>query len=215
MKPDRLILFAKAPAPGRVKTRLSPLLDAAAAAQLHTALVEDACDLLVSFAGVADLELCLDAPTNCWSEYSLTRTNQGDGDLGDRLRRAIIRTLDSGHRQVVVIGADSPGLPAAHLEALLDAKTDAALGPTADGGYYAIKCRRAEPAMFEGIRWSTAYTFDDTVRALNKCGFAVATGPAWFDVDEPSDVRALLHTRALPRHTAAWLEAHATLLRER
>src|SRR5262245_9115660 len=165
----------------------------------------------MSLAALADIELCMDAPTDCWSEYSFTRTEQGPGDLGDRLRCAMVRTLDSGYRQVVVIGSDSPGLPAAHIESLLEADADAALGPTADGGYYAIKCRHAAPAMFDGVQWSSPHTLHDTLRALGKCGFSVATGPAWFDIDEPSDLRALLHARHLPRHTAAWIEAHATL----
>ena len=215
MKPDRLILFAKAPIPGLVKTRLCPPLEVAAASALHTSLVRDACELLMSFDGVAELELCLDTPTDSWSEYALTRTLQGEGNLGDRLRRAMIRALEQGSRQVMVVGADSPGLPAGHLQALLDAEADAALGPTEDGGYYAIKCRQTAPAMFDGIRWSSADTFHDTVRALSKCGFTVETGPAWFDVDEPPDLLALMEASDLPRHTAAWIKSHAAVLRKR
>jgi rSAM/selenodomain-associated transferase 1 len=214
VKPDRLILFAKATVAGRVKTRLAPLLDAEAATQLHSALVADACEMLMNFGAAADLELCLDAPTESWSEYPFGRTDQGDGGLGERMLRAITRTLNLGYRQAMILGADSPGLPAGHIQELLDADVDAALGPTIDGGYYAIKCRRADPAMFQGVRWSTRETYEDTVYALRRCGLSVATGRQWFDVDEPPDVGALLQVKDLPRHSAAWLNSYAALLRE-
>jgi glycosyltransferase A (GT-A) superfamily protein (DUF2064 family) len=108
----------------------------------------------------------------------------------------------------MVIGSDSPGLPAGYIQALLESPADAALGPTEDGGYYAIQCRRVAPAMFAGVRWSTSHTCQDTTRALQACGFSVSNGPSWFDVDEPADLLALARRPDLPRHTADWLRAN-------
>lgn len=208
MKRDRIILLARAPIPGRVKTRLSPWVDAATAAQLHVALVRDACELLLSFRDLADIELCLDGPSDVWAAYGFAQTLQIEGSLGDRMHAALSRAIHSGYRQAVLIGSDSPGLPATHIRSLLDLDTDAALGPAEDGGYYAIKCRRVHPAMFDGVRWSTSDALADTADALARCGLTVATGPRWFDIDQPSDVLSLAARPGLPRHAASWIQAH-------
>lgn len=208
----KIIVFAKAPVPGRVKTRLCSLLDPASAAELHSAFVRDTVTSLLQISGVADIELCCDAKTSLWDDIKVPQSMQGPGDLGERLHRVLSRTLNSGCPSATVVGADSPGLPVAYVEKFLYGGTDAALGPTTDGGYYAIRSRRAVPGMFSGVRWSTSATLDDTMLALRRCGLSVALGDPWFDVDEPLDLLRLLELKNLPRHTARWLAANRDLL---
>lgn len=182
-----LILFAKAPIPGRVKTRLCPPLTSKEAAELHSALVKDTASMLLSLRGSADLEISTDLPTNAWHEVPVLRSIQSEGELGMRLLCALERGLAAGREKVVVLGGDSPGLPPSHVTALLASKADVALGPTRDGGFFAIACRAASRNMFERVRWSSENTLDDVVAAASACGFSVESGPAWFDVDVKHD----------------------------
>lgn len=202
-----IILFAKAPAPGRVKTRLSPAIGPAAAAELHRAFVLDMIESLLPLSKTADLELSTDVSTPAWRDVSVTRSLQTGGDLGARLYHALSRALRLGRPRAVVLGSDSPTLPPDAVEELLAAGADVALGPTEDGGYYGIACQRVHPEMFAGVRWSTPHTLADTVKAVRRCGLSVAFGPPWFDVDEPSDLERLRQLPELPRHTAAWFES--------
>ena len=204
----RIIVFAKAPIPGRVKTRLLPVISADAAAALHIAFVRDICELLLSLPGV-HVELCLDRETAEWGEFAVKRSLQGNGDLGERMEHAVIRAFEEGVQQVLIVGADSPGLPLRHLTQLLESEADAAIGPAEDGGYYAIHFRRAIPGMLRHIRWSTADARQDTIARMESLGFQVDVGEPWFDVDEPKDLARLARLSPLPFHTQQWLRTTA------
>jgi rSAM/selenodomain-associated transferase 1 len=184
-----IVLFAKAPTPGRVKTRLG--VDSARAAQIHSSFVRQTLVMLESLRGEADLELSTDEPTGAWREFPVARSVQSPGQLGDRIYAALETALASGRPKALILGSDSPGLPAAHIRALLASSADACLGPVEDGGFYAIACSRTAPAMFENVRWSTSATLSDTLRALKDCELSVELGPAWFDVDRPEDLTRL------------------------
>jgi len=207
-----IILFAKAPVPGSVKTRLFPFVDPASASELHTALARDMLESLLTLSDEADLELSTDVETAAWRDVPVERSLQGDGDLGMRIYRALLQGLAAGRQKTMVIGSDAPALPKAHIRGLLLADAHAALGPTEDGGYYAIACRRVAPAMFDGVRWSTRHTLTDTVRAIGQRGLTVALGLPWFDVDQPSDLERLRGLAALPRHLAEWLVSSGAAL---
>jgi glycosyltransferase A (GT-A) superfamily protein (DUF2064 family) len=134
------------------------------------------------------MELCLDLPCEAWSEFSIKRTVQPEGDLGVRLYAALERGLETGRPKVVILGSDSPTLPVQHIRFLLTCDADVAFGPTVDGGYYGIGCRKIKPAMFEGVRWSSGETLSDSILSVERCGLSVAIGPEWFDVDRPEDL---------------------------
>jgi len=184
-----IVLFAKAPAPGRVKTRLG--VDSQRAADLHSSFVRGTLAMLESLRGDADVELSTDEPTQTWSEFPVPRSVQSPGELGERIYAAVEQALAAGRPKALVLGSDSPGLPAAHIRALLASSADISLGPVDDGGFYAIACGKTAPAMFAGVRWSTGVTLRDTVQALTDCGLSVELGPAWFDVDRPEDLARL------------------------
>jgi len=193
-----IILFAKAPVVGRVKTRLEQALGAEATLALHQAFVLDMVDKLLTLRDAADVELHTDIQTDVWRHPEVTSRTQIHGDLGLKMLHAI------GQRRACIVGSDSPTLPAAHLEALLASPADVALGPCEDGGYYAISCRRTHPEMFRGVAWSSASALEQTEEAARQCGLSVARGPRWYDVDLIEDLRRLGREADLPPHTKAW-----------
>ena len=184
-----VIVFAKAPRPGFVKTRLG--LEPSAAASLYSEFVNQTLQTVWNLRDEAELELSLDIPCTAWAEFSIRRTVQHYGDLGVRLYFALDRGLALGHPTVVILGSDSPTLPVHHIRWLLRCDADVALGPTLDGGYYGIACRKISPAMFDGVRWSSVDALRDTTTAIDRCGMRYELGPEWFDVDTPEDLRRM------------------------
>lgn len=114
-------------------------------------------------------------------------------DLGARLEAAFTVLCGVPPRPALVIGADSPSLPPSLLENGLAelASSDVVLGPTVDGGYWAIGLRAPGPGLLKGVPWSTTRTLEATrARALER-GLRVALLPLWNDVDEPADLLLL------------------------
>jgi len=190
--PPLIIVFAKAPRPGFVKTRLG--LEPGAAALLYKEFVKKTLNTICDLRDEAELELSLDVPCATWLEFPIHRTIQHEGDLGVRLYTALEHRLAAGHPNVLILGSDSPTLPAEHIRVLLNCDVDVALGPTLDGGYYGIACRKIRPGMLDGVRWSTGDALQDTIRAVQRCRLSHALGPEWFDVDTPEDLHALMQT---------------------
>ena len=209
---ERVMVFAKAPAPGKVKTRLAPAVGEAGAALLHAAFVRDVVarhntpplrSLTVWRAGDIDHPL--------WAELGVDLETQCSGNLGDRMAHAFGQEL-GGDVPVVVLGTDSPSLPREFVNRafMMLQNHEVVLGPACDGGYYLIGIRGAIPAVFEGIDWGTESVFAQTVEALNAAGIQFAQLPYWYDVDRPSDLRMLRAMRhrlgePQPVHTLAAL----------
>jgi rSAM/selenodomain-associated transferase 1 len=200
-----MILFAKAPIPGRVKTRLATAIGAQPAAELYRAFVADTISKLAEFRDVADIELHTDTLTDAWTEQGVARDLQVASGLELKLLHALAGALQTGRPQVMVLGSDSPTLPRGHIQRLLDSKADVALGPCEDGGYYAIACRRVHSEMFTSVEWSTSHVLEQTERAVRASGLSVERGDLWYDVDGPEDLARLIKDPALPPCTRqAW-----------
>ena len=201
-----ILVFAKAPIPGRVKTRLHSVLTPEQAARLHKAFVLDTLESLNHLAGQADIELHSDLP---YEDWPLAYRLQCPGGLGDRMHFALASALSSHRPRAMIVGADSPTLPVGHLSALLAAPADVALGPTEDGGYYAISASRVDQAMFSGVAWSTGQTLAQTLDACHAAGLNTSLGHPWWDVDSAADLARLRAETCLPRHTrgilSSWL----------
>ena len=193
-----MILFAKAPVPGRVKTRLAAAIGAGPAAELYRAFVADTIAKLTEFRDFADIELHTDTLTDAWSEPGVARDLQATGGLELKLLHALAGALQSGRPQAMILGSDSPTLPREHIQRLLDSVADVALGPCEDGGYYAIACRRVHSEMFNGVEWSTSHVLEQTERAVRASGLSVERGDLWYDVDGPEDLARLMKEQALP-----------------
>lgn len=174
-----ICLFARCPIVGRVKTRLIPALGAERAAALHSWLAGDA---LRRYREIAEVELWTDSPCDAWPDFTGPRRLQPAGDLGARMRTA----LDGRH--AMIVGSDAPGVPLPHLERLIESEADVAIGPSNDGGYYAIAARRIEAAMFAGVEWSSGRELAQTVAACRAAGLSVSIGDEWFDIDTQDDL---------------------------
>jgi uncharacterized protein len=197
-----IILFAKSPVPGRVKTRLLTVLTPDLAAELHSAFVLDMVERLRQIDD-ADFELHTDTCSDAWKSLGVTRKVQISGDLGLKMVHALQQGLDAGASSVMVVGSDVPTVPIGHVRLVLDSPRDISLGPAFDGGFYAISARRTHEKMFESVPWSHRETLGRTVEAMQRCGLSFELGQGWYDVDEPADLEELIRTPHLPFHTAA------------
>ena len=190
-----LVVFARAPEAGRVKTRLARELGEAAALAAYRelgALVLGAvsglpdCDTVVSYTP-ADREPLMRA----WLGPDARYEPQCDGDLGARMLGAIGARCRSGARRVLVIGTDCPEVSSGLIETafgLLD-RADAVFGPTADGGYYLVGMKRPIRDLFEAIPWSTAATFSTTLVRATAAALEVALLDERRDIDTAEDWR--------------------------
>lgn len=190
---SRLLVFAKAPRPGGVKTRLGAVLAADLAAALYRAMAEAVlvrtreapCARTVFFApGEAEAEMA------AWLPHETLVPQEGD-DLGARMAAAFTWAFGTGATKVVLVGTDVPGLSDEHVRAALLALDahDVVLGPARDGGYYLVALRRPAPALFEGVAWGTADVLAQTLARAEAAGLAVAPLAPLGDVDELADLR--------------------------
>jgi rSAM/selenodomain-associated transferase 1 len=180
-----------------VKTRLIPALGAAGAARLHERLVDRTLAVAVG-SGVGPVELCGDFTGDPFlaargAAHGAALTEQGPGDLGARMHRALARMLPRAPAAILV-GSDCPALTRAHLRAAaaaLAAGDDAALGPAEDGGYVLIGLARLHPSLFEGIAWGGPEVLAQTRARLAVLGWRWAELDALWDVDRPADLARL------------------------
>ncbi len=197
------MVFAKAPMPGRVKSRLIPALGERAAAELHRQLVERTlCTALA--AGLGPVELWCAPGTDdaffaaCARQYGVSLRAQGVGDLGMRMARALEQAL-SGGSPGLLVGSDCPVLTAEYLgEAAvgLAGGNDAVFGPAEDGGYVLIGLARKPSAqLFEGIAWGTATVMQETRARLARLNWRWRELATLWDVDRPEDLLRLRQLR--------------------
>lgn len=209
--PPVILLFAKAPLPGRVKTRLQPVLSPEQCSELHSSFVGDVLESLEGFTSLADVEVHLDQETNAWPECTFPRRLQTGDGLGEKMWNAAHKAFAEGRTQVLILGSDSPTLPDGHLKALLNSEADISFGPSIDGGYYAIQFRKLPANLFDGVEWSTGQTLRQSVDAAEKLGLSVELGLSWYDIDSPADLVRLV-SETQPRRTKAWLKANHFLI---
>ena len=194
--PVRIVIFAKAPVAGAVKTRLIPALGAAGAARLAERMLADTVAAAIA-AGQVEPEVCAAPPPQApeWAPFrpnGVRMTDQGAGDLGQRLAHAAARVIGAGEG-VLLIGTDCPDLDAARLrEAAARLRThDAVIHPALDGGYVLLGLARFEPSLFAGIAWSTGSVAADTIARVRALGWTLHVGETLRDIDEPADLQAL------------------------
>lgn len=201
----RLILFARTPVAGQVKTRLIPALGVEGATGLHRRLVLRTLRTAAAFCRTAGVELEIrfdggsDEAMRHWLGDTWRLRPQCDGDLGKRMAEAFALAFREGVPAAVLIGSDVPGLTAERLAAAFDALShDAAVfGPATDGGYYLVGLARPTPALFRGVAWGTDTVLADSLRILEREGTPqTALLEPLDDVDRPEDLPAWLRIAA-------------------
>jgi rSAM/selenodomain-associated transferase 1 len=195
-----IVLYARVPRPGRVKTRLAPPLTHVEACRLHAAFLQDCARRVraASFRSGADAWVSFSAS---WEPprggplasalRGFLRLPQRGGDLGERMRRTSRDLLLRGYARVILVGGDSPTLPVARLvEACraLRAGADLVLGPAGDGGYYLVGLRRDRPEIFRGVPWGSAEVLQATLRRARRTRIVVRLLRPWHDVDRVEDL---------------------------
>lgn len=193
MPRDLLIIFVKAPRPGHVKTRIAEAMGPQLAADAYLALVGILIGNLRTLPHVevryTPDDAYLEIPQ--WVQPTWKTAAQGQGDLGERLVKAFHDGFRSGAERVVVIGSDAPEILREDIEAAWSSLNEHAvvLGPAEDGGYWLIGLKSEQPALFEGISWSTNSVFEETMERADAAGLKVHLLRKLSDVDTIEDWR--------------------------
>ena len=221
-----VLIMAKAPRPGAVKTRLHPLLGPGGCAALAGQLTRNAAGVAAAAmaaaarpgpdgAGVAAVFVAVDPPDGMAGVGRLVPPGtrllaQRGANLGERLAAAAGEVFAAGHRPVVVIGTDAPtltpdGVIAAFRE--LAGGRGAVFGPALDGGYYLVGINEPVPDLFalDPALWGGAGVLAASLGAARRAGLRTALLPALRDLDTPGAARALLADPALPARIAGAL----------
>ncbi len=194
-EPVTVAVLAKAPVAGFAKTRLVPVLGAEGAARLQERLIARTVATACA-AGVGPITLWAtpDESHPAFRElaerFEIALARQCDGDLGARMLAAVI----AANGPALVIGTDCPALTVEHLRSaaeILRGGTDAVVLPAEDGGYVLIGMRRAEPALFADMGWSTAQVMEETRRRLRSLGLTWQEPATLWDIDVPADLARL------------------------
>ena len=187
MSDPRIIIFVKAPRPGFVKTRLAATMGSENACDAYCKLVRTLLDNLAELPHVELRYTPYDAESEIsqWLCEGWAAVPQGEGDLGERMHRAIAEA----RCPAIVIGSDCPGIKMTDIRSAHEAlaKHDVALGPAVDGGYWLIGLRAPCPALFNDIQWSTNNVLDETLARSKKAGLSVYLLRELADVDTAED----------------------------
>ena len=193
-----LLIFARAPEPGKAKTRLIPALGPERATELHRSLIIYTLKQATRTAFSAIRLYCFPDTTHdffqeCEQRFNVDLYSQQGKDLGERMLLAFQETL-SDHTHAVVIGSDCPGISSEILDragqALESSGNDAVVGPSADGGYYLLGLQRMNSRLFKDMPWSTERVADITRQRLRELAWCWSELPVLRDIDIISDLEA-------------------------
>jgi rSAM/selenodomain-associated transferase 1 len=199
MAPNALVIFAKWPVPGQVKTRLCPPLQPDQAAELARCFLIDTVERVCSLKDV-----------QVWLAFTPSDTEplfrellpscvrylpQRGKDLGERELNIFIDLLGKEAATVAIMGSDIPSVPLASLQTafafLKNPGCDAVFGPSSDGGYYFVGAKAVHASLFGDIEWSTEKVLQQTLGQACLHNLHVSLIPAWFDVDTTEDLQQL------------------------
>lgn len=215
-----VMIMAKKPQEGMVKTRLCPPLSPAQATALYHCFL---CDKIAQVRSLSGATPALAyAPADSLSFFvelapDFTLLPQRGDDLTTRLIEAFTYLLATGYKAVIATDSDSPHLPTAYMQQAVDLlaaeRADVVLGPSDDGGYYLIGLQHVYHELFTDMPWSTSAVYDETVRRAHVRHLRVATLPTWFDVDTAADLQRLQSDFAMlgdtaPPHTRRFFSAY-------
>ena len=192
-----LLVFAKAPRPGSVKTRLARTLGPEAAAAAYRRMGRLIVDQLA--AAPVETVVCFDPPdaedeVRRWLDPDQRNPGvrylaQGGGDLGERMSRMFDRAFERGG-PAVVVGTDAPAVDAATVARAVEAldSADVVLGPSRDGGYYLMALRERRPELFRSIPWSTSAVLGKSADRARRMGLRTTYLEVECDIDTAEDL---------------------------
>jgi len=195
-----LMVFAKTPKPGHVKTRMQPVLSEQQSAQLHQQMIEHVLEEVLQ-STIAPVQLWVGSEADYWDELRerfpvSLHIQQGD-DLGQRLTSGFESTLGTFQR-ALVIGTDCPFINAAYLQQAFDVlhkNNDCVIGPAFDGGYVMIGLSRLPSEFFSGIEWGSGRVLEQTRQTIQRLQLTHSELSMLNDIDRPTDLK---HLAVLP-----------------
>lgn len=197
MMPIRIVIMAKAPVAGLAKTRLMPALGAEGAAQLAKKMLHHTlATALASKLGSVEICATPDPADSVWQNLDLPSnviwSAQGEGDLGQRMARAVARTTRHGEA-ILLIGTDCPAIDVFTLHEAAQAlhDYDASLLPTYDGGYALLGLKNFNATPFDNMLWSTSTVAQETLKRMQQLGWKTKVLPTLHDIDETADLHYL------------------------
>ena len=201
-----LVIFARNPVPGAVKTRLHSRYTPTQAAAIYRAFVLDTLD--VAMQARVDRRCVAFDPPGAEAELAdlvgpgWVLFPQVSGDLGERMYRAARHCFDQGARRVGILGSDVPSLPPHHIDLAFELLegNEVVLGPSMDGGYYLVGLSRPVREIFRDVAWSTARVYAQTLERARAAGLTVGILPSWHDVDTPRQLDHLVRHARAKRH---------------
>jgi len=211
-----LVIMAKAPRPGAVKTRLASSMPDEQIAGLYRCLLEDTLALAQSLDGVEAAIMCPPADVEELARIAgarvrvLAQTGKG---LAAALGEVFGTLTPAGERRVIAFNSDSPHLPAPALLAAFEtlSASDLVIGPTDDGGYYLVGAARSHPDLFSADSMGTGSALDALLARARRLALSVRFTQAFYDIDVPADLNRLADDlRFAPERaprTANWLAA--------
>ena len=224
-KSDRtLVIMAKAPKPGMVKTRLAQSLPVTAVTELYRCLLDDTIGLARS---LQDVEVAIMCPTSDVEDLSRVA---GDGmrvvaQTGEGLAAgltSVFAHFAATGRRVIAFNSDSPHLPPSVLEGAFEvlASRDVVVGPTHDGGYYLVGASTTHPDLFKGDGMGTTNALEALLARARALQLSVHLTDPFYDIDLPDDLTRLvgdlqLNPARAPRTAAWWAEWGRTLVEHR
>jgi rSAM/selenodomain-associated transferase 1 len=190
-----LIVFAREPIPGRVKTRLAASVGDIAAAELYELMLQDVLNTSRQLGEVETIvfwDCEVESLAHLARRYSCCSKKQSGGDLGQRMQAAFGEMFASGYDACCIIGSDAPDLPFSYIQQAFDRLTkervDAVFGPCDDGGYYLMGMSRLWPQLFENIDWSTSNVLRESLAEAVMAGCKTSLLPEWYDIDNVDDL---------------------------
>jgi rSAM/selenodomain-associated transferase 1 len=216
-----LVIMAKAPRPGMVKTRLAECVSAEAVTELYGCLLKDTIQLARSLHEVKVAIMCpasdLAELTQFAGGAAIVVAQQGEG-LAAALILVFARFAATGGQAVIAFNSDSPHLPGSVLASAFEALTthDVVIGPTHDGGYYLVGANAAHPTLFDSDGMGTGSALDGLIARTRGLQLSVAFTDPFYDIDVQGDLTRLaaelkLAPERAPR-TAAWLKQFQQVL---
>lgn len=203
MKDRALIVFARSPRAGHVKSRLTTLITPQEAADLYRAFLMDSLQQYASL-NIAVRLYMSDEGLPHVPVFGATIKRQHGDDLGQRMQHAFQETAKAGYKQIIIIGTDHPTLPLVFLQRAFEELSEAptiCIGPTEDGGYYLLGMNPLIHGLFDGIVYSRPDVFSLTRARAYQTGANIIELPKWYDIDTPDDLRRLTKEESVPVNT--------------
>ena len=206
----QVIVIAKEPVPGRVKTRLTPPLNPATAAALAEAALADTLDVVAASA-VARRVLALDGSPGDWLPAGFDVIGQRGGGLDERLAAAFADAYAARPLPMVLIGMDTPQVTSYLIhdaaQSLVSGEADAVFGPAEDGGFWLLGLRRPDRSLLAGVPMSRPDTGRVQLDRLTSAGLRVALAPQLTDVDTIDTAEQVASVIPDSRFAAAFRQA--------